>query len=255
MPSRRTIDDMTSRDRHAQEPNASTNPERASLQPGRLHAHILRSLISSGQAPTVAELAREWQSTPDEVRISLRDLQEEHGVVLHPRSDEVWLIHPFSTAPTAFTVHSGERVWWANCAWCSLGAAALIGGDCRITTSLGAHGDRVDLELRGGELLPTELLIHLPVPMARAWDNVLYTCSTMLFFERELDIEAWCRRHGIAMGDVRRVRDFWPFAREWYANHLSESWRKVQVDEARALFERHGLDGPIWALGTGRERF
>ena len=113
----------------------------------------------------------------------------------------------------------------------------------------------MNLEVRDGEVVPTELLVHFPVPMARIWDNVLYACSTMLLFERESDIDDWSDRHGIPKGDVRRVSDLWPFAREWYGGHLSESWEKISVDQARAMFARHGLDGPIWTLPDSREQF
>ena len=229
--------------------------EPATSRHGRLHALILRTIIDTGRAPTVEGISAEWGLPRDEVRALLGELQQWHGAVLHPASDEIWIIHPFSAAPSLFSVHAGGKVWWANCAWCGLGAAALIGQDCRITSSLGAHGERVDLEVRDGEVVPGEILVHFPVPMARVWDNVLYACSTMLLFERESDIDDWSDRHGIPKGDVRRVSDLWPFAREWYGGHLSESWEKISVDQARAMFARHGLDGPIWTLPDSGEQF
>lgn len=189
------------------------------------------------------------------MRSRLRDLQDHHGCVLHPHSDEVWIVHPFANAPALVSIHAGDDVWWANCAWCGLGAAHLIGRDCRITSTLGAHGESVDLEIKAGALVPTDLLVHFPVPMARAWDNVVYTCSTMLLFEDEAHVERWCARHGVPRGDVRRVADLWPFAREWYGSHLSEEWEKISVPRAREMFARHGLDGPIWSLPSGVERF
>jgi Alkylmercury lyase len=229
--------------------------EDGNLTHGQLHAFILRTILDSGRAPTVAAIAAAWDLSDGEARAGLRDLERRHGVVLHPKLDEVWVIHPFSAAPTLFSVHSGHRVWWANCAWCSLGAAVLIGDDCRITSTLGGHGERVDLEIQQGEIEATDLLVHFPVPMERVWDNVVYSCSTMLLFDRESAIEEWCRQHGMTKGDVRRVADLWPFVRDWYGNHLSESWEKISVAEARVLFSRHGLGGPVWELPDGPGQF
>ena len=38
------------------------------------------------------------------------------GVVLQPNSDEIWVAHPFSSAPTTCVVRSDSRTWWGNCA-------------------------------------------------------------------------------------------------------------------------------------------
>ncbi len=233
----------------------NAQPDREGPTYGELHATVLREIVETGRAPSVDNLVNRWGLARAKVRALLRELQNQHGAVLHPHSDEVWIIHPFSTAPTLFSIHAGPMAWWANCAWCSLGAAALLDRDCRIVSNLGGHGERVDLLVRNGQLVSDGLLIHMPVPMAKAWDNVVYTCSVMLLFERESDIDDWSSRHGIPKGDVRRVADMWPFAREWYGGHLSESWEKISVARARALFARYGLEGPIWDLPEDEGRF
>ena len=45
--------------------------------------------------------------------------QEYHGVVLHSNEPKIWVLHPFSLAPTNFYVKSEKGEWWGNCAWCS----------------------------------------------------------------------------------------------------------------------------------------
>ena len=77
----------------------------------------------------------------------------------------------------------------------------------------------------------------------------------MLVFDDEADIDPWCGRTGIPKGDVRPLPVVAAFAREWYAPYLDENWRKRSTVEARALFARHGLDGPIWDLPADGERF
>ena len=40
-------------------------------------------------------------------------------------------------------------------------------------------------------LLDADFLVHFPVPMTRAWDNVIYTCSVMLLFRTEEEVNDW----------------------------------------------------------------
>ena len=91
--------------------------------------------------------------------------------------------------------------------------------------------------------------------MVKAWDNVTYTCSTMLMFESESDIENWCDRHGMDKGDVQPISKIWEFSKIWYGNHLNAEWVKWTVDEAREIFERFGLTNPVWDMPSSEGRF
>ena len=71
-----------------------------------LHYTILRYIIDKGFAPDVATLAEMLQSGNKEIVQALFALQEYHGVVLHPNEPKIWVIHPFSLAPTNFFVKS-----------------------------------------------------------------------------------------------------------------------------------------------------
>ena len=104
-------------------------------------------------------------------------------------------------------------------------------------------------------LLDADFLVHFPVPMTRAWDNVIYTCSVMLLFRTEEEVNHWCATRGVARGDVQPVARIWAFAKDWYGRHLDPEWRKWTVAEATAMFARHRLDGPVWSLPTSSGRF
>ena len=225
------------------------------LSHSSLHRVILENIIANGYAPSVVELSEHFGVAEADARAALRALQDYHGVVLHPHNDEVWVIHPFSLAPTNFLVIKAEQKWWGNCAWCSLGVAALLGGNVSIRTTLGANGQQVTLRIEDGELLDTKYYIHFPVPMTSAWDNVIYTCSTMLLFDNEAAIDTWAARHRIPRGDVRPVSQVWAFAKAWYGKHLDPQWKKWTTEEAKALFEQFGLSGPIWDIPVSESRF
>lgn len=167
----------------------------------------------------------------------------------------MWVAHPFSSAPTTFVVRHEDKLWWGNCAWCSLGIAALVGGrDVTIETTLGADGSPVVIHVNDHRI-EQDLHVHFPVPMARAWDNVIFTCSVMLVFETESAVDAWSARHVLPRGDVQRIQKAYDFAREWYGRHLEPEWAKWTTDEARRIFEKHDLRGPVWDLPRTSERF
>ena len=220
-----------------------------------LHYTLIRHILDHGFAPDRAELGRILGLPGPEVVAGLRRLAEDHGVVLHPHQPEVWVIHPFSLAPTSFWVRSGDRAWRGNCGWCSLGVAALAGGDVTISTSFGAEGRPVDLHIRDGRVVEGDCLIHFPTPMRRCWDNVIHACGNMLVFEDEAAVDGWCRRHRMPRGDTQPLGTFWEFARVWYGKHLDPQWRKWTSGEASALFKRFGLGGDTWEIPGSEVRF
>jgi hypothetical protein len=220
-----------------------------------LHEAIISFFLEHQRPPTVRDIALRFRCDEAAARLGLRALAENHGVVLHPGSDEIWVAHPFSAAPTTCVVRSGSRTWWGNCAWCSLGLAHLAGGTAVIETRLGAIDDPVTIRIEHGTLIDTDYVVHFPIPMRRAWDNVIYTCSVMLLFRDEAQVDGWCRSKGIPKGDVRPIEQVWTFAAEWYGRHADADWTKWSTREAAELFRRHRLTGPIWTLSDDAERF
>lgn len=220
-----------------------------------LHYTILKGIIDQGYAPTIQDLSQSLKATKDQIIQGLHALQDYHGVVLHPHEPKVWVIHPFSLAPTNFYVTSEKGSWWGNCAWCSLGIAALIEGDIKIQTTIGAETQQIEINIIAGEIQEKNYFIHFPIPMKNAWNNVIYTCSNMLLFENEIQINQWCERHNIPRGDIQPIEKIWQFSKKWYGNHLDKNWKKWTVDQAKQLFAEFELQGETWDLGASKKRF
>jgi hypothetical protein len=232
-----------------------------------LHYAIIRSFVDHGHAPSVASLCSTFGRPRSEVIKALQDLQDYHGVVLHPGPDsEIWCAHPFSSAPTGFWVERGSSdkdgaggSCWANCAWCSMGVAALFSpAEVTISTVLGAERKQVTLKLLDGKLREEDAkgyFVHFAIPMRQAWNNVIYTCSMMLLFDSEAAIDEWCRRHQVPKGDVQPLGNVWEFAKVWYGGHLNPQWKKWTMPQAQEIFDRFGLRGPVWDLGSNQGRF
>lgn len=230
-------------------------PEDQALD-GRVHAGVLAHIVERGHPPDVGTLAARLDTAEEAVRASLRRLDAGHGLVLHPGDEErVWVAHPFATTPTTFWVTDGRGGWWGNCAWCSLGVAALLDGPVTIATRLGGEDEPIEIRVRDGRVEPSDLFVHFSLPVARAWDNVHFYCATVLAFRSEADVDRWCARHGIPRGEAVPIQTVWELARAWYGGHLSEKWQKWTSSEAAAIFASVGLTGPFWEIPGGAERF
>ena len=91
--------------------------------------------------------------------------------------------------------------------------------------------------------------------MKHAWDNVMYTCSNMLVFENEGQVDSWAKRHNIPKGDIQPIEKIWNFSKKWYGNHLNPKWTKWTVEDAKRIFRKYELKGKIWNLSESKERF
>lgn len=220
-----------------------------------LHFTIIKEIINNGFAPSVDSLAEILQTHKEDIVKGLFDLQEYHGVVLHPNEPKIWVIHPFSLAPTNFYVKSKQGEWWGNCAWCSLGIAALLKEDVQIITTIGAETKQIAINIIDGQIQEKQYYVHFPIAMKKAWDNVIYTCSNMLLFENEGQIEAWSRKHNIPKGDIQAIENIWNFSKKWYGNHLNTDWKKWTIEEAKHMFSEFELNSEIWQLDDSTERF
>jgi len=212
---------------------------------------INKYAVETGRPPTVQNLGAELKCPAEEVERALSGLAESHAVVLHPNTSRIWLAHPFSFTPTAFWVVSSRGSWWANCAWCALGIAAIIDEDTRIVSRSGAEGDSVEVHVCDRLVKEPDLLVHFSVPMAKWWNNIHYTCGTILFFRSIREIDTWCHRHAIAKGEVLSMDQAWALAQAWYGDYLNPKWRRRTAREAEEIFDNIGLRGAFWEPGAG----
>jgi membrane protein DedA with SNARE-associated domain len=49
-------------------------------------------------------------------------------------------------------------------------------------------------------------------------------------------------------GAIVEPQTVYELGRDWYATRLDDDWQPAAVAEAQAMFEKHGLRGPFWAL-------
>ncbi len=128
--------------------------------------------VAAGRAPAAAEIAREVDAQPTDVEAAYRRLADAHVLVLAPGTPYIWMANPFSALPTPFMVTARGREWWGNCIWDALGILAMFGDDGSVKTSCPDCGDDIALEIRDGELVADEGIVHISVPPANWWDDI-----------------------------------------------------------------------------------
>lgn len=77
-----------------------------------LHHVIIDQIIRNGFAGSVNELSNILIASREEIDFGLNEIAKIQGVVLHPDSSKIWVIHPFSFALIIFIVKSDQREWW-----------------------------------------------------------------------------------------------------------------------------------------------
>lgn len=220
------------------------------------HAELMRAIIEKGSCPSRTDLAQKLGCSLSVVDDSLVRLSENHALLLHPGTLDVWVIHPFSLSPTSTWVQTKGRGWWAPCLWCAFGIVALIGSDAIVHARLGGEANPVQFRFQNSTLAEgEEYLIHFSIPPRAAWKNVHHFCACVQPFSARDEIREWCKNHGLPQGESISAGTLFELARAWYGKHQDPDWVKWSVPEAQKIFSAVGLTGDFWSLGSGTGRY
>jgi hypothetical protein len=141
-----------------------------------VRASIYASFREQSRSSSTAELSDTLGASPGEVSSALRNLAEEHCLVLVPGTESIWMAHPFSGIETDFVVTIGDRLWFANCVWDGLSILALFGGGSSgsLDTRSPATGEGLRFEVSQGTVRGLGI-VHFLVPARHFWDDIGYT--------------------------------------------------------------------------------
>ena len=149
----------------------------------KIRHEIYCSFADDCRAPSYQEIAALLKTDPEQVRVSYHKLHQRHMIFLEPGADTIRIANPFSAIPTRYKVISGERqwkipissVWWANCAWDSLGIAAALDIDVQIEAVYPDGQQTVHLEVRNGRVDGKNHLVYFPLPCRQWYDDLIFT--------------------------------------------------------------------------------
>ena len=132
-----------------------------------VRAEVYRQLVEGSDPVDSESIAGQLDLQVGDVTDSLNRLENEHRLALD--GDMVRIANPFSGVPTDYTTVVEGRSWFANCAWDGLAILGLFGDGL-----VRREGTELIWEVRAGEVTP-EGLIHLRVPAAKFWDDIVFT--------------------------------------------------------------------------------
>jgi hypothetical protein len=141
---------------------------------GTVRQAVYRAVAASGGIPSVDEVAEATALAPDAVVDALRALAEAHVIVLEADRRAIRFAPPFSAVDTAFPVRAAGHRYFAPCAWDAFGIPAALRADADVDATCAESGIPVACGIRGG-VVYGDGIIHLLVPAARFWDDIVYT--------------------------------------------------------------------------------
>lgn len=147
-----------------------------SQQDWQIRAYIYSHWVNQGQAPNTAALAAQFDLTEVDIQAVLEHLHEAHHIFLDPETRALRMANPLSAIETDYRVKVGEHWLFANCAWDTLGIAAMTGVAVSIEATLPLSDEAVTYHVKSGELIaPTGLVVHFSLPVNRWYDNLIHT--------------------------------------------------------------------------------
>jgi Alkylmercury lyase len=141
----------------------------------RVRNFLYGRFVESGEAPQVADVAREFELTQEAAGATLRRLHDAHALVLERDALEIRMLSPFSCAPSAWRVEAAGRTWFANCAWDSFAVCAALHTDGRIESSCADCGEPLAVYVRSQKPVQNDYLFHVLVPARQWWDDIVFT--------------------------------------------------------------------------------
>jgi hypothetical protein len=140
-----------------------------------VRVRIYESFVERGRPPMPLEIAAELGLALGDVEAALHRLHDRDVIVLMPGTKFVWLAHPFSALAAPFEVEADGHTWDAICIWDALGVLAVLGRDGRVRTLCPDCAEPLTLEVRAGDLIPSDHVVHFGVPARRWYEDVAYT--------------------------------------------------------------------------------
>jgi hypothetical protein len=130
---------------------------------------------ATGMRPDLAAVARAAGVARDEVRAAFSRLQERRVLVLEADGESILMAPPFSGVPTRHEVEVDGRMYFANCAWDSLGIPAALHRPALVRSRCGMSEAPLRLMIASDGPAPCDWRFHCAVPAARWWNDIVYT--------------------------------------------------------------------------------
>jgi hypothetical protein len=140
-----------------------------------IRAFIYRQFAEMTRPPHVGEVVSHFALTHEESVAAYEQLHKRHALFLKPGTHEILMANPFSGVATSFKVRTNDKIYFANCAWDSLGIPAALHTDAEIEAVCAQTGEPIYLRVSGGEVDSSNALAHFLVPFRDWYDDLTFT--------------------------------------------------------------------------------
>lgn len=134
--------------------------------------HVFSEAAATARVPQPPDISRALGRSETDVRAALHELAVAKVLILAPNDGNIWAANPFCAVPSGIRVAAAGKQYWGICIWDALGIAAAIGSDAVVTAPCGDCGVSMTLEVRDGELVQREGVVHFAIPAHHWWDNI-----------------------------------------------------------------------------------
>ena len=142
----------------------------------RIKTAVYRWIAETTRAPSAGDIAGHLGETPAEVRAAFARLFRKRVLFLEPDGETIRMAPPFSAVPTQHSVKVGDRTFFANCCWDSLGIPAALHAEAEVFSRCEQTLEPIHLRVgREGPVDPEPVVAHFAVPAARWWADLVYT--------------------------------------------------------------------------------
>jgi Alkylmercury lyase len=213
-----------------------------------LRVAVYSQLAETGRVEDTEGLAARLQAMPESVRTGLRLLHDRHDLVLD-EAGSIVLAHPFATRSFGFSVMGEDTLWWGGCAWDAFAIVHLVGRETStlVATTCPQCRSPHAWNINRNEPPRGDQAVYFATPMAKAWEDVIHTCSNQRIFCDNRCIDEYLVTHPRLRGGARfDIATLWHLASNWYAGRLEHGYRRREPASAASYFRQVGLTGPFW---------
>jgi hypothetical protein len=137
---------------------------------------VYEFMVGNTRPPSIEEIGAQLQLSYDDARATLHRLNDAHMLLLRPGTDDILMAHPLSGIPTPFRVYAGDQLLYANCAWDTLGIAAMVKRDVQVEAVEAFSGEAISYQVVDGDLqADDDLLVNYALPFAQWYDDLIHT--------------------------------------------------------------------------------
>jgi hypothetical protein len=136
---------------------------------------IYSFFVEHCKAPTYQEIAALAGETETRTRAAFHALHAHHMIFLEHGSDAIRMANPFSAIPTSYQVKIGQKQWWANCAWDTLGIAAALHSDAVIEARYPDSDETTELRVENGGVDGKGNVVYFALPCRQWYDDLVFT--------------------------------------------------------------------------------